>query len=41
MLGEKIGHASGPTELKVLPAKNACEFCDYDLLCRVEKSPNH
>ena len=26
---------------KVLPAKNACEFCDYDLLCRVEKSPNH
>ena len=22
---------------KVLPAKNACEFCDYDLLCRVEK----
>ena len=22
MLGEKIGHASGPTELKVLPAKN-------------------
>ena len=26
---------------KVLPTKNACEFCDYDLLCRVEKSPNH
>jgi len=26
---------------KVLPAKNTCEFCDYDLLCRVEKSPNH
>ena len=26
---------------KVLPAKNACEFCNYDLLCRVEKSPNH
>ena len=26
---------------KVLPAKNACKFCDYDLLCRVEKSPNH
>ena len=26
---------------KVLPAKNACAFCDYDLLCRVEKSSNH
>jgi len=26
---------------KVLPTKNACEFCGYDLLCRVEKSPNH
>jgi RecB family exonuclease len=25
----------------VLPEKNACEFCDYDLLCRVEKLPNH
>ena len=25
----------------VLPEKNACEYCDYDLLCRVEKLPNH
>ncbi len=22
---------------KVLPAKNACDYCDYDLLCRIEK----
>ena len=25
----------------VLPEKNACEYCDYDLLCRVEKLPNY
>ena len=25
----------------VLPAKHACDYCDYDLLCRVEKTPNH
>ena len=24
-----------------LPEKSACEYCDYDLLCRVEKLPNH
>ncbi len=23
-----------------LPEKSACEYCDYDLLCRVEKLPN-
>ncbi len=25
----------------VLPAKHACDFCDYDLLCRVDKSGNN
>jgi len=25
----------------VLPAKHACDFCDYDLLCRVDKSVNN
>jgi probable DNA repair protein len=25
----------------VLPEKNACNYCDYDLLCRVEKTPGH
>lgn len=25
----------------VLPEKNACNYCDYDLLCRVEKTLNH
>jgi probable DNA repair protein len=28
------GHA------KVLPSSHACDFCDYDLLCRVDKSGN-
>ena len=23
---------------EVLPQANACDFCDYDLLCRVDKS---
>ena len=26
---------------EVLPAKGACDFCDYDLLCRVEKLRNN
>ena len=25
----------------VLPVKNACDYCDYDLLCRVKKSSNN
>ncbi|HIF89210.1 MAG TPA: hypothetical protein EYQ52_05285 [Candidatus Thioglobus sp.] len=25
----------------VLPEKNACNYCDYDLLCRVEKTLGH
>lgn len=25
----------------VLPEKNACNYCDYDLLCRVEKTLSH
>ena len=25
----------------VLPAKNACDYCDYDLLCRIDKSSNN
>jgi len=25
----------------VLPEKNACNYCDYDLLCRVEKTLDH
>ena len=25
----------------VLPAKNACDYCEYDLLCRVDKADNH
>jgi len=25
----------------VLPLKNACDYCDYDLLCRVKKSSNN
>ena len=25
----------------VLPAKKACDFCDYDLLCRIEKLGNN
>lgn len=25
----------------VTPEKNACEYCDYGLLCRVEKLPNY
>ena len=25
----------------VLPAKNACDYCDYDLLCRIEKPGNN
>ena len=25
----------------VLPKKNACDYCDYDLLCRVEKTLGH
>ena len=28
------GHA------EVLPSSHACDFCDYDLLCRVDKSGN-
>ena len=25
----------------VLPSKNACDFCEYDLLCRVDKTSNN
>jgi RecB family exonuclease len=25
----------------VLPTKNACDFCEYDLLCRVDKTSNN
>ena len=25
----------------VLPAKNACDYCNYDLLCRIDKSSNN
>ncbi len=25
----------------VLPAKNACDYCEYDLLCRVDKADNN
>ena len=25
----------------VLPVKNACDYCDYDLLCRIKKSSNN
>ena len=25
---------------KVLPSLHACDFCDYDLLCRIDKSAN-
>ena len=24
----------------VIPAKNACDYCEYDLLCRVDKADN-
>ena len=28
-------------DAEVLPTTNACEYCDYDLLCRFEKSSNN
>jgi RecB family exonuclease len=28
-------------DASVLPTKHACDYCDYDLLCRIEKPGNN